>query len=132
MSIEEPLSPVGRSPSRLRGSAAARTHATLAVGLAFCALAFWFELRRAEAGNSLSWAYVFEWPLLAVFAVYMWWKMLHPDAEATAKRSAKKAVLAPEFDGMLQAWEQNQRDLEHSRVDDTSDDSSVDTEQPSP
>jgi len=132
MPIEEPRSPVRRSPSRLRGSAAARAHATLAVGLAFCALAFWFELRRAEGGNSLSWAYVFEWPLLAVFAVYMWWKMLHPDVEVTSKRSAKKAALAPEFDGMLQAWEQNQRDLEQSRADTRSNDFSVDTEKPSP
>ncbi|HUY43154.1 MAG TPA: hypothetical protein VMU98_05260 [Acidimicrobiales bacterium] len=131
MPIEEPLSPVRRSPSALRGSAAARAHATLAVGLAFCALAFWFEFRRAEGGNSLSWAYVFEWPLLAVFAVYMWWKMIHPDGEVTAKRSAKKAALAPEFDGMLQAWEQSQRDLHQTRAGDASNDSSVDTERPS-
>jgi len=132
MPIEEPSSLEPSSPSRLRGSSAARAHATLAVGLAFCALAFWFELRRAEGGNSLSWAYVFEWPLLAVFAVYMWWKMLHPDVEVAAKRMATKAALAPEFDGMLQAWEQSQRELEQSRANDTSNDSSVDTEQPSP
>jgi len=132
MPIEEPLSPVRRSPSPLRGSAAARAHATLAVGLAFCALAFWFEFRRAQGGNSLSWTYVFEWPLLGVFAVYMWWKMLHPDAEVTAKRSAKKAALAPEFDEMLQAWEQSQRDLEQSRANDRANEYSVDMERPSP
>ena len=62
----------------------------------------------------------------------MWWKMLHPDVEVTSKRSAKKAALAPEFDGMLQAWEQNQRDLEQSRADTRSNDFSVDTEKPSP
>jgi len=68
-------------PRRLRGSAALRAHLTLTLGLALCAVAFWFEIGRAESGNELSWAYVLEWPLLAIFAVYMWWKILHPDAE---------------------------------------------------
>ena len=49
-----------------------------------------FELGRAEGGNELSWAYVFEWPLLAIFAVYMWWKLLHPGF--TIRRVREKAV----------------------------------------
>jgi hypothetical protein len=28
-------------------------------------------------GNGLSWAYVFEWPAFAVYAVYMWWRLIH-------------------------------------------------------
>jgi hypothetical protein len=37
--------------------------------------AFIFELKRALGGNTLSWAYVFEWPLLGGYAVYMWHKL---------------------------------------------------------
>ncbi len=83
----------------------------LMVGLVFCGVAFWFELKRALGGNGLSWAYVFEWPLLGGFAVYMWWNILHPDREKTRKRSAEKPSIAPQFNSMLAAWEERQRDL---------------------
>ena len=95
---------------RLTGAEAFRAHATLLVGLALCGLAFWFELVRAEGGNELSWAYVFEWPLLSVFAVYMWWNVLDPDRQSRVKLKKTKQ-LAPEFHGMLNAWEEHQRAL---------------------
>ena len=40
------------------------------------ALCVW-QLRRALGGNGLSWAYVFEWPFFASYAVYMWWRFVH-------------------------------------------------------
>lgn len=43
----------------------------LFVAEAICASAFVIELSRALAGNSLSWAYVFEWPVLGGYAIYM-------------------------------------------------------------
>jgi hypothetical protein len=46
----------------------------------FLALCFW-QINRALGGNSLSWAYVFEWPLFAGYAVYMWWRFVHEGAE---------------------------------------------------
>ncbi len=48
-----------------------------------------WQLRRAESGNELSWAYTFEWPLFAIFGVYFWVKSLRdelrsqPDAAMT-------------------------------------------------
>jgi len=86
-----------------------KSHITLGVGLALCALAFWFELGRALRGNSLSWAYVFEWPLLGAFGVYMWWKVNHPGVRT--RRSSRPSEVAPEFEGMLAAWQEHQRDL---------------------
>ncbi len=45
-----------------------------------------WQLHRAESGNALSWAYTFEWPLFAIFAVVFWAKTIreevHPPAEA--------------------------------------------------
>jgi hypothetical protein len=96
---------------RLAGKDALRAHLTLIAGLALCAAAFWFELGRAEGGNELSWAYVFEWPLLGVFGVYMWWNVLDPQRRVRAKAKKKTTTLAPEFHGMLSAWEQHQREL---------------------
>ena len=103
--------PAVTQPPRLKGKEALRAHLTLAAGLALCAVAFWFEFGRAERGNALSWAYVFEWPLLGMFAVYMWWKILHPGREALKARRATKPAVAPEFEGMLAAWQDHQREL---------------------
>ena len=49
---------------------------------AFLALCLW-QISRALGGNTLSWAYVFEWPLFACYAVYMWWRFVHEAAEDT-------------------------------------------------
>jgi len=45
----------------------------------FVVLAFWgmlwlgdWQFHRAMAGNGLSWAYTFEWPLFAGFAIVFW------------------------------------------------------------
>ena len=79
-------------PTRLRGADAARLHVTLAGGLTVCIGAFIIELLRALGGHSFSWIYVFEWPLFAGFALYMWWNLLHgkdrvPRASSTASSS---------------------------------------------
>ena len=86
---------------------------TLGVGVGLCVAAFWFELSRARGGNALSWAYVVEWPLLAGFAVYIWWRVLHP---GEGRRERREPVeLAPEVSTMLHAWEEHQRDLRHAQ-----------------
>jgi hypothetical protein len=45
-----------------------------------------WQLHRAISGNALSWAYTFEWPIFAVFAVVFWAKTIkdefHPPAAA--------------------------------------------------
>jgi hypothetical protein len=96
--------------TRLTGSEAVRLHLTLAAGLILCVGAFWFEVRRALGGNDLSWAYVFEWPLFAVFACYMWWGLLH---QRRGRRAAADTpnVVAPEHLEMLKAWQKHQRTL---------------------
>jgi len=52
-------------------------HVTLAVcEPGFGALAWW-QVDRALGGNSLSWVYVFEWPFFGVYAVFLWWRIVH-------------------------------------------------------
>jgi hypothetical protein len=53
-----------------------RIHLGLAVAECLCLSAFLIELDRARSGNSLSWAYVFEWPILGAYAIYVWRKLL--------------------------------------------------------
>ena len=57
---------------------------------AFMALCVW-QIDRAVSGNSLSWAYVFEWPLFAGYAVYMWWRFVHEEPDATPQPAASGA-----------------------------------------
>lgn len=48
----------------------------------------WWQLMRAESGNSLSWVYTFEWPFFAACALYTWWRLLSersPDAPGDAE-----------------------------------------------
>ncbi len=62
---------------------AVRLHAVILVVVpGFMALCAW-QVSRALDGNSLSWAYVFEWPLFAGYAVYMWWRLVHEAANAS-------------------------------------------------
>jgi hypothetical protein len=55
---------------------------------AFMALCIW-QITRAVGGNTLSWAYVFEWPIFAGYAVYMWWRFVHEAVEGTPPASAE-------------------------------------------
>jgi hypothetical protein len=61
---------------------AIRLHAVIVVIVpSFTALCVW-QVNRALDGNNLSWAYVFEWPFFAGYAVYMWWRFVHESPEA--------------------------------------------------
>jgi hypothetical protein len=41
-----------------------------------------WQLHRAEAGNDLSWAYTFEWPLFAVLGAVFWVKTVKEELRA--------------------------------------------------
>ncbi len=52
----------------------------------FAVVAFWgmcwlgdWQLHRALSGNSLSWAYTFEWPLFALTGAYFWAKTIRDE-----------------------------------------------------
>jgi hypothetical protein len=53
------------------------THLAAAVVVPGCIALCWWQVTRALSGNTLSWAYVFEWPIFGAYGVYMWWKLIH-------------------------------------------------------
>jgi hypothetical protein len=76
---------------------ALKLHAVILVVVpAFLALCIW-QVYRATGGNELSWAYVFEWPFFAAYAIYMWWRLLHaaPDATPPVAGSAANGTVPP-------------------------------------
>ncbi|HAM03185.1 MAG TPA: hypothetical protein DCQ30_13310 [Acidimicrobiaceae bacterium] len=44
----------------------------------------WWQLTRALSGNTLSWAYVFEWPLFAGYLIYIRWRLAREDRPGVA------------------------------------------------
>jgi hypothetical protein len=93
-------------------------------------VAFWgmlwlgdWQLHRALAGNGLSWAYTFEWPLFAVFAVVFWAKTIRdefrirrgempdPRAAAEAERLPAGAVQATPVQAGAEAPEEEDAEL---------------------
>ncbi len=134
---------MGRAPSgakatgeRLTGADALRLHLTLAAGLALCVAAFTFELLRALGGHEFSWLYVFEWPVFAGFALYMWWSLLNghdrrrpasPSAPVRDDGPSRPGEPTPHGQGQrapgdgdedLQAWNRYLRDMEAAEGED--------------
>ncbi len=60
-------------------------HVTLLVLLPVFAWLTKWQLDRALGGNTLSWAYTFEWPLFAGYAVYVWWQLIHDQPTAVVQ-----------------------------------------------
>lgn len=60
-------------------------HVTLGVVLPLFGWAAWWQLHRALGGNTLSWAYTFEWPFFGLYAVLTWWRLVHDVAADRAR-----------------------------------------------
>lgn len=55
----------------------------------------WWQFRRAVEGNPLSWAYTFEWPMFAGFALVFWVKTIRDEVHppAASQQPASDAQL---------------------------------------
>ena len=83
-----------------KSSHSLRIHLGLFVAEAICLSAFVLEMSRALSGNTLSWAYVVEWPVLGAYAVYMWRRLLTEEASPDPTSTPP----TPEDDERLHAW----------------------------
>jgi hypothetical protein len=82
---------VGAKHERILG-----IHIGLVVAQVFCWSGFAFELDRAVSGNSLSWAYVFEWPIFAGYAIYMWRRLLREEIGEKGPSSVPPSSESPD------------------------------------
>jgi DNA-binding transcriptional regulator of glucitol operon len=78
-------------------------HLTALVVVPGCLALGWWQLHRALSGNTLSWAYTFEWPFFACYGVYMWWRLVH---EQPTEEPTEEGVLERPRDGESLAREQ--------------------------
>ena len=66
----------------------------VAAVIGMLALGDW-QFRRAEAGNALSWAYTFEWPIFAVFVIVFWAKTIRDEFHPPATAGQAREVALP-------------------------------------
>ncbi len=53
-----------------------------------------WQLRRALAGNTLSWAYTFEWPIFAIFGVVFWVKTVRDELQPARQGGGQPSEIA--------------------------------------
>ncbi|MER7008467.1 hypothetical protein ABT297_36210 [Dactylosporangium sp. NPDC000555] len=63
-------------------------HALALAGVAVCLLAGRWQYQRATAGNVLSWAYTVQWPLFALFVVFLWVRAIRDARGGSTPRKA--------------------------------------------
>jgi hypothetical protein len=62
-------------------------------------LAGWWQYHVALGGNDLSWVYTVEWPFFAVYAVYIWWRLIHDEGTPFDRLWAAKQRAAADAEG---------------------------------
>jgi len=67
-------------------------------------LGLW-QFRRAVAGNSLSWAYTFEWPVFSVFAVVFWIKTIRDELRPPGQGKPEPEMWLPPGAEAPPPWE---------------------------
>jgi hypothetical protein len=63
-------------------------HTLALAGVAVCLLAGRWQYQRATGGNMLSWAYTVQWPLFALFVIFLWARAIR---DARGERPARPA-----------------------------------------
>jgi DNA-binding transcriptional regulator of glucitol operon len=66
-------------------------HALAAVLVAACLALGWWQIGRAAAGNTLSWAYAGQWPVFAGFVAFVWWREVRRGVDRRAPAAARES-----------------------------------------
>jgi DNA-binding transcriptional regulator of glucitol operon len=85
-------------------------HCALIFWIALCALAAWWQVGRAVEGNSLSFLYAIEWPLIGVMGFVGWYSMLNIENVSESKERAWR-----EYEEKMRADAQMARELAATR-----------------
>lgn len=59
-----------------------------------------WQFDAARSGNTLSWAYTVEWPLFGIYAIYVWWRLIHEKSTVLARLWAARDRTAAANSGM--------------------------------
>jgi hypothetical protein len=76
-----------------------RLHVLVLVLVPLFLVAGWWQYHVALGGNDLSWVYTVEWPLFAVYALYVWWRLIHDRSTPFDRLWAAKQRAAADEEG---------------------------------
>ncbi len=65
-------------------------HVVLVLWIAMCASAAWWQVGRAVQGNSLSFLYSIEWPVIGVLGVLGWYALLNMEKVTEHQEVARR------------------------------------------
>jgi DNA-binding transcriptional regulator of glucitol operon len=72
---------------------------TVAVAVVFVRLGLWQWHRAVQTGSPQNMGYALQWPVFALFAVGVWWRVcrdaVRPPADATPAKPARRPAPAP-------------------------------------
>ena len=75
-------------------------HVLVLIVAPICFLLGLWQYHAARSGNTLSWAYTFEWPIFGLYAVYVWWRLINEKSTALARLWAARDRTAAAASGM--------------------------------
>jgi DNA-binding transcriptional regulator of glucitol operon len=81
-------------------------HIALVFWIVLCALAAWWQVGRAVQGNSLSFLYAIEWPMIGVLGIVGWYSLLNTEKVGEHKEKARR-----EYEEKMRAEAQAAREL---------------------
>jgi hypothetical protein len=65
-------------------------HAAALVVVTGCAVAAWWQVNRAQDGNTLSYFYSVMWPVFGLLGLYFWWLLIHTDYDAVGLKGMRR------------------------------------------
>jgi len=70
-------------------------HLAIACWVPLCALACYWQVTIALAGDHLGWLYSIEWPVFGIFGIVVWWNLIHDDPETVGARALHSSGTLP-------------------------------------
>jgi hypothetical protein len=65
-------------------------HVAALVVVPGCAVAAWWQVNRAQDGNTLSYFYSVMWPVFGLLGLYFWWLLIHTDYDAVGLKGMRR------------------------------------------
>jgi hypothetical protein len=65
-------------------------HVAALVVVSGCAIAAWWQVNRAQDGNTLSYFYSIMWPVFGLLGLYFWWLLIHTDYDTVGLKGMRR------------------------------------------
>jgi hypothetical protein len=65
-------------------------HAAALVVVSGCTIAAWWQVNRAQDGNSLSFLYSVMWPVFGILGLCFWWMLIHTDYDTVGLKGMRR------------------------------------------